>query len=43
MYEIIYRSNHGLEVIDTADTKAEAMELVSEYKMAFKSDNIYYC
>ena len=43
MYEIYYDSTCGREVIDTAETVAEAEYLVHEYKLAFKSDNITYC
>lgn len=38
MYEIIYNG----EVIDTAKDTYEACELVKEYRIAFKSDNIWY-
>ena len=38
MYEIIFNS----EVIDTAKTTKEACELVKEYRMAFKSGNVWY-
>ena len=38
MYEIIYNG----EVIDCANTTNEACELVKEYRMAFKSNNVYY-
>ena len=43
MYEIYCDSTYGREVIDTAETVAEAEYLVHEYKLAFKSDNITYC
>lgn len=38
MYEIIYNK----EVIDTAKNTYEACDLVKEYRMAFKSNNVYY-
>lgn len=38
MYEIIYNG----EVIDTAKDTYEACELVKEYRIAFKSGNIWY-
>lgn len=38
MYEIIYNS----EVIDTAKDTYEACELVKEYRIAFKSGNVWY-
>ena len=38
MYEIIYNG----EVIDYAATTYDAVELVKEYRMAFKSGNIWY-
>ena len=37
-YEIIYNG----EVIDHAATTYDAVELVKEYRMAFKSFNVYY-
>lgn len=38
MYEIIYNG----EVIDTAKDTHEACELVKEYRIAFKSGNVWY-
>ena len=38
MYEIIYNG----EVIDTAENTYDAVELVKEYRMAFKSNNVWY-
>ena len=38
MYEIIYNN----EVIDTATDTYEACELVKEYRIAFKSNNVWY-
>lgn len=38
MYEIIYNG----EVIDTAANTYDAVELVKEYRMAFKSNNVWY-
>lgn len=38
MYEIIYKG----EVIDHAATTYEAVELVKEYRTAFKSLAVYY-
>ena len=35
MFEIIWTSQYGTEVIDTADTKKEARDLVAEYRLAF--------
>lgn len=37
-YEIIYNG----EVIDYAATTYDAIDLVKEYRMAFKSGNIWY-
>lgn len=43
MYRIIYRNTfYGDEEIDTADNRKEAIKMVNEYKMAFKSNNIYF-
>lgn len=43
MYKIIYRNTfYGDEEIDTADNRKEAIKMVNEYKMAFKSNNIYF-
>ena len=43
MYKIIYRNTYyGDEEIDTAETRVEAICLTSEYKEAFRSDNIYF-
>ena len=36
MYELIYNN----EVIDTAETKKEALYLQTEYNMAFKTTSI---
>lgn len=30
------------EIIDTADNTYEAVRLVKEYRMAFKSNNVWY-
>lgn len=38
MYEIIYNK----EVIDTAKNTYYACDLVREYRVAFKSNNVYY-
>lgn len=38
MYEIIYNG----EVIDTATDDYKACDLVKEYRMAFKSNNVWY-
>lgn len=38
MYEIIYNN----EVIDTACDTYEACELVKNYRVAFKSNNVWY-
>ena len=42
MYRIIYRSNNGIEEIDTAESRREAIKLVKEYKLAFNSNNISF-
>jgi len=42
MYRIIYNSNYGVEVIDEAETRYEAIEMVQEYKIAFHSNNISF-
>lgn len=42
-YRIIYRNTfYGDEEIDTAENRREAIRLVNEYKLAFRSDNIYF-
>ncbi len=42
-YRIIYKNTfYGDEEIDTAETKKEALTLVSEYTIAFQSNNISY-
>lgn len=38
IYEIIYNN----EVIDTATDTYEACKLVKEYRIAFKSNNVWY-
>ncbi len=38
MYNIIYNN----EVIDTAKNTYEAVKLVKEYRIAFKSNNVWY-
>ena len=35
MFEIIWTSQYGTEVIDSAATKKEARKLVQEYRLAF--------
>ena len=35
MFEIVWTSQYGKEVIDTADTKKEAEYLMEEYRIAF--------
>ena len=42
LYRIIYRSNYGVEVIDEVETRYEAIKMVREYKIAFKSNNISF-
>ena len=43
MYRIIYRNTfHGDEEIDEVETRHEAIKLTREYKLAFRSDNIYF-
>ena len=42
MYRIIYHSNYGVEVIDKVETRYEAIKMVREYKLAFKSNNISF-
>lgn len=38
MYEIIYNN----EVVDTATDTYEVVELVKQYRIAFKSGNVWY-
>lgn len=38
MYSIIGRSKHGVEIIDSANTKQEADYLVNQYSIAFGRD-----
>lgn len=38
VYEIIYKG----EVIDSAENTYDAVELVKEYRIALKSDNVWY-
>lgn len=38
MYEIIYNG----EVIDSAESIYDAVDLVNEYRIAFKSGNVWY-
>ena len=38
MYNIIGKSKYGTEVVDTADSRLEAIRLVNEYKMAFGNE-----
>lgn len=38
MYEIIYNG----EIIDHAANTYDAVELVKDYRMAFKSQNVWY-
>lgn len=38
MFEIIYNG----EVIDSAENTYDACDLVREYRMAFKSNNVWY-
>ena len=40
MFDIVYRSQWGKEVVDTADTRQEAEYLRGEYMLAFNSSNI---
>lgn len=35
MYKIIARSRYGVETIDTADTREEALYLANEYRIAY--------
>ena len=42
MYRIIYSGSHGAEEIDEVETRYEAIKLTREYKLAFRSDNIYF-
>jgi len=38
MYNIIGKSKYGTEVVDTADSRLEAIRLVNEYRMAFGNE-----
>lgn len=38
MYEIIYNG----EVVDYANNTYDAVDLVKEYRIAFKSNNVWY-
>ena len=38
MYNIIGKSKYGTEVIDTADSRLEAIRLVNEYRIAFGNE-----
>lgn len=38
MYEIIYNN----DCIDTAENTYDAVKLVKEYRVAFKSNNVWY-
>jgi len=38
MYNIIGESKYGTEVIDTADSRLEAIRLVNEYRIAFGNE-----
>jgi len=38
MYNIIGESKYGTEVVDTADSRLEAIRLVNEYRMAFGNE-----
>ena len=38
MYNIIGKSEYGTEVVDTADSRLEAIRLVNEYRMAFGNE-----
>ena len=40
MYNIIGESKYGTEVIDTADSRLEAIKLVKDYQLAFGNDFI---
>jgi len=35
MFQIIWTSQYGTEIIDTTDTREEARRLVIEYRIAF--------
>jgi len=38
MYNIIGKSEYGTEVVDTADSRLEAIRLVNEYRIAFGNE-----
>jgi len=42
MYKIIAKSKYGTEVVDTADSKSEAMTLAREYQIAFGPEFFIY-
>ena len=43
MYNIVGKSEYGTEVLDTADSRLEAIRLVNEYRMAFGNKWIIKC
>lgn len=41
-YRIMWRSEYGLEEVDTADTLEDARYLVNEYQLAFGIGHVFY-
>tara|TARA_R100000664_G_C2643478_1_gene67384 strand:- start:125 stop:283 length:159 start_codon:yes stop_codon:yes gene_type:complete len=41
VFNIVWRSNYGVEVVDSADTRKEAEYLIKEYKTACNIGQYY--
>ena len=42
MYKIVAKSRYGVEIVDEAKTRSEAIYLANEYRMAYGSEFSIY-
>lgn len=41
VFNIVWRSKYGVEVVDRAPTRKEALYLIKEYQTAFNEGHVY--
>ena len=41
VFNIVWRSKYGVEVVDSVNTRKEAQYLIKEYKTAFNEGHVY--
>ena len=41
VFNIVWRSNYGVEIVDSANTRKEAQYLIKEYRTAFNEGHVF--